>query len=143
MAGRLFPAGGAPSILLVKPVLVIGRAPVCDIHLDQPFVSNRHCVLRFADFVWNVEDLRSRNGITVNDRPVTKHYLEPGDTLTIAKKLRFVIEYDSVVETQRFTAMGDVAERLLRGDDRRWDEHGPATKRLEPHDKDVWSRFEG
>ena len=38
--------------------------------------------------------------------------------------------------------MGDVAERLLRGDDRRWDEDGPATKRLEPHDKDIWSRFE-
>lgn len=142
MAGRLFPAGGAASIVLTKPVLVIGRAPVCDIKLPQTFVSNRHCVLRFMDFVWNVEDLQSRNGITVNDRPVTKHYLESGDTLTIARKLRFVIEYDPVVETQRFASLGDAAEQLLHGDDRKYDEHGPATKRLEPHDKDVWSRFE-
>jgi hypothetical protein len=32
---------------------------------------------------------------------------------------------------------------LLVGDDRRYSEQGPATKRLEPHDKVVWSAMEG
>src|SRR5262245_16492681 len=142
MAGRLFPAGGGASILLVKPIMVIGRAPACDIRLPQSFVSNRHCILRFADFVWNVEDLKSRNGTAVNEQLIEKHYLEPGATLTISRRLRFVIEYDPVVEAQRFIVVSaDDAARVL-GDDRRFEEHGPATRRLEPHDKDVWSQFE-
>ena len=143
MAGRLFPAGGGASIALTKPVLVIGRDPACDIRLTQGFVSNRHCILRFSEGWWYVEDLDSRNGTSVNEQLVKEHHLESGATLTIARRLRFVIEYDWEVETRRFAELSrEEAAQLLHGDDRRFEEHGPATKRLEPHDKDVWSQFE-
>jgi pSer/pThr/pTyr-binding forkhead associated (FHA) protein len=143
MAGRLFPAGGGRSIALTKRVMVIGRAPDCDIRLNYPVVSGRHCRLVFDGNAWIVEDLKSRNGTMVNTIPITTHVLKSGDTLVISAKFRLVIEYTLATERARFAAMDDGEEQPEHpGDDRKFEEHGPATKRLEPHDKDVWSAFE-
>jgi pSer/pThr/pTyr-binding forkhead associated (FHA) protein len=142
MAGRLFPAGGARSIPLTKCFILIGRASECDVQINESFVSGRHCALLWNGSTWVAEDLASRNGTTVNNRIITKQPLKSGDTLTIARKVRYVIEFDPAVEAERFVDIPlEEAQRLL-GDDRTFGEHGPATKRLEPHDKDVWSAFE-
>jgi pSer/pThr/pTyr-binding forkhead associated (FHA) protein len=145
MAGRLFPAGGGPSILLSKPVMAIGRAEGCDIKLADAVVSNVHCVLMFDGTYWLVEDKTSRNGTMVNGIRVPSSkaiVLRSGDTLIISKKFRLVIEYSTSAERQRFADLDSSDEAPALGDDRNYGEHGPATKRLEPHDKDVWSRFE-
>jgi len=144
MAGRLFPAGGQKSIPLPRSVMYLGRSPDCDIRLDYPIVSGRHCVFVFDGTNWTVQDLRSRNGTRVNEVWIDNSViLNTGDTITIAARFRFVIEFDIVIERQRFIAMSDAERKdIMRGDDRTWAEHGPATRRLEPHDKDVWSQFE-
>jgi pSer/pThr/pTyr-binding forkhead associated (FHA) protein len=141
MAGRLFPAGGGSSISLNKPVMILGRALGCDVQINQAVVSNRHCRLQFDGRQWVVQDLGSRNGTMVNGLPVTRKELKTGDTLIISAKFRFVIEYDALVERRRFAGM-DEHEKSAVGDDHSFEEYGPATKRLEPHDRDVWSRFE-
>lgn len=141
MAARLFPANGGPSILLSKPTMLVGRAYGCDIRLQDSVVSNRHCSLAFNGKHWTVSDLGSRNGTVANGLPAANTILKTGDTLIISAKFRFVIEYDVRVERQRFTAE-DADEKALHGDDRSFLEHGPATKRLEPHDKDVWSKYD-
>jgi pSer/pThr/pTyr-binding forkhead associated (FHA) protein len=122
--------------------MVIGRADTCDIVIRQPFISSRHCVLKFERGAWMIEDLQSRNGTAVNDRLVPRAVLRSGDTISVAKRIRFVIEFDATVEANRFSELSDDEEQLLHGDDRSYREHGPATTRLEPHDKDVWSDFE-
>jgi pSer/pThr/pTyr-binding forkhead associated (FHA) protein len=144
MAGRIFPAGGGRSIPLTKRVMVIGRAIGCDVHIPNPVVSNRHCALEFDGRYWTLQDLGSRNGTVLNSLPVgnKKQVIRSGDTMILSAKFRYVIEYDPVVERQRFAELGDADEQILAGDDRRYLEHGPATDRLEPHDKDVWSKFE-
>jgi len=142
MAGRLFPAGGAPSIPLSKCFILIGRDPECDIRLKHSFVSSRHCALMWDGLTWIVEDLASRNGTAVNNLPVKREYLKSGDTLTVARRVRFAIEYDPAIERERFAGLSLEEEQRLLGDDRSYREHGPATKRLEPHDKDIWSTFE-
>lgn len=143
MAGRLFPAGGGASIPLTKPVMVIGRAYGCDIRLSDSVVSNLHCTLTFDGTVWVVEDKGSRNGTIVNGIPVNKPVpLKSGDTLIISAKFRLVIEYTTTAERQRFSQVSEEDASPTLGDDRNYGEHGPATKRLEPHDKDVWSRFD-
>ncbi|HJZ57045.1 MAG TPA: FHA domain-containing protein [Gemmataceae bacterium] len=143
MAGRLFPAGGGRSIPLTKPVMVVGRAYGCDIRLNDPVVSNRHCLLTFDGRCWTVEDEGSRNGTMLNGRRVMeKEPMKSGDTLTISTKFRFVIEYTMLVERQRFAEAEETGAPPTLGDDRSYLEHGPATNRLEPHDKDVWSEFE-
>jgi len=142
MAGRLFPAGGVRSIALTKPVMYIGRSSTCDIRLNFPVVSNRHCALIFDGTNWTIQDLNSRNGTRVNEIRVTTQVLHSGDTVSIAAKFRFTLEFDIAVERRRFIEMSPEVGSILTGDDRTFEEHGPATKRLEPHDKDVWSRFE-
>lgn len=45
---------------------VIGRSAECSLALDDPLVSRRHAVFRIAADGISVEDLGSRNGVTVN-----------------------------------------------------------------------------
>jgi pSer/pThr/pTyr-binding forkhead associated (FHA) protein len=142
MAGRLYPAGGGASISLGKKKIVIGRALGCDIRMEDAVVSNCHCILEFDGTNWTVKDPGSRNGTMVNGvRLADKVVLKSGDTLIISAKYRFVIEYSTSVERQRFAEAEEQGARHT-GDVRTYVEHGPATKRLEPHDKDIWSKFE-
>jgi pSer/pThr/pTyr-binding forkhead associated (FHA) protein len=120
--------------------MVLGRAPDCDIRVNHPVVSNHHCMLVFDGAAWSVQDLKSRNGTLVNSVPVTKQVLRSGDTLVVAAKFRFVIEYVLAAERARFAAIAEGEESHLR-DEPTYQEYGPATKRLEPHDKDIWSAF--
>jgi CheY-like chemotaxis protein len=64
---------------------VIGRHPRCDYLLDHPLVSRRHCVFYLqGQDVW-VKDLGSRNGTSVNARPLDgAKVVEDGDLLKVA-----------------------------------------------------------
>lgn len=60
----------------------IGRAPECQVYLDNTTVSARHARLFFRHGHWWVEDAGSRNGTLLNDIPVTMAtILTDGDTL--------------------------------------------------------------
>ena len=90
--GELIPAGGGDSIPLIREKLTIGRRNSCDIPLRLPNVSGLHCELTFHDGFWWIRDLNSTNGIKVNGVRVPKKMLQPGDTVTIAKR-SWTIEY--------------------------------------------------
>jgi adenylate cyclase len=90
--GELVPVGGGDSIPLIRELLTVGRRESCDICLRLPNVSGRHCELNFRDGFWSIRDLGSTNGIKVNGRRVDKKVLQPGDTITIAKR-NYTIEY--------------------------------------------------
>ena len=51
---------------------VIGAAPECDLVVDAPPVSSRHCRLTCDAEVWTLEDLSSTNGTFVNDRRIER-----------------------------------------------------------------------
>ena len=93
MLGQLIPRGGGDPIPLLKPKLVVGRRDHCDIVLDFPNVSSRHCELSFADGYWCVRDLNSANHIKVNGERCLKKWLMPGDLLSVAKH-QFEIAYE-------------------------------------------------
>jgi hypothetical protein len=65
-------AGGEVVALPIdREEIVVGRAAECDVTLDDPCVSRRHCVLRpvgEARGVVEIEDLGSSNGTKVNGR---------------------------------------------------------------------------
>lgn len=64
---RLRSSDGAREWILPSRCL-LGRAPSCDIVLDDPEVSAEHVLLRWRSGVWELQDLHSRNGTYVNGR---------------------------------------------------------------------------
>jgi len=92
--GVLHPVGGGDPIPLLKNEIVVGRRPSCDIRLDYENISGKHCVLRLINGVWNVRDLGSTNGTTVNgSRIATEQSVMPDEELGIAGHI-FTIAYD-------------------------------------------------
>ena len=68
MSFRIVPLvkGSAPLIALYRPVLLIGRHPECDVRIESPKVSRRHCCVATAYDRVLIRDLGSRNGVRVN-----------------------------------------------------------------------------
>ena len=92
MFGQLIPQGGGDPIPLIKEKLLVGRRGSCDITLDYPNVSAHHCELEIVNGYWHVRDLNSSNGTKVNGERVLDRFLQPGDTLSIAKH-HFEVNY--------------------------------------------------
>ncbi|HEV7554795.1 MAG TPA: ATP-binding protein, partial [Kofleriaceae bacterium] len=69
----------------------IGRAPTCDVQIDDPMVSANHAeIVRQADGTFVVRDLGSRRGTFVGSRKIGETMLHDGDELMIGPiRLRF------------------------------------------------------
>jgi pSer/pThr/pTyr-binding forkhead associated (FHA) protein len=65
----VFHAGTIKTYRFGRRILV-GRAPSADLRLDDPRVSRLHARIEMRDDGVYVEDLGSRNGTTVDGRPV-------------------------------------------------------------------------
>ncbi|MGL4462901.1 MAG: FHA domain-containing protein [Planctomycetia bacterium] len=115
MRSKLIPLDGGDPIPLLKATVLVGRRPNCDIRLDFPNVSGRHCELTFDQGSWLVVDLDSGNGVKVNDVKVTKKRLLPGDVLAIARKHVYRIEYKFTGDRARIESeeVEDILERSL------------------------------
>jgi pSer/pThr/pTyr-binding forkhead associated (FHA) protein len=72
-----------PSILLDKPILLLGRHPECDIQIESRKISRRHCCIAQVSDYLVVRDLGSTNGVRINGTRVNEGRLNEGDELTI------------------------------------------------------------
>jgi len=70
--------------LTIEPVTTLGRAPTNTIVLESNFVSTEHTRIIFRDRSLWVEDLGSRNGTFVDQRPVNQALaVAPGMVLQV------------------------------------------------------------
>lgn len=85
MSIRLVPLspGIAPPISVQRPVVLVGRHPECDVRIDLPRISRRHCCLALAYDRVLIRDLGSRNGLRLNGRVIDEAQLNPGDEVAI------------------------------------------------------------
>src|SRR4051812_14566793 len=83
MPAQLLSLTDGPSLLLDKPVLLVGRHEECDIQLNSRKVSRKHCVIAQVGDSLVVRDLGSTNGVRVNGVRVDDGTLRTGDELTI------------------------------------------------------------
>jgi len=85
MPARLVPLTGSPTppIPLIRPVALVGRLSECDVAIDLPAISRRHCCLAIAYDRLLIRDLGSRHGVRVNGVPVDEAILKPGDEVAI------------------------------------------------------------
>ena len=71
--------------VLDRPEMVVGRSRGCDIHLEQDSTSRRHAVVRYSAGAYQVQDMGSTNGTSVNDETVSDRRLEDGDELRFGR----------------------------------------------------------
>src|SRR6185369_11296973 len=66
---------------------VVGRSTDCQLSLDDPLVSRRHAVMRVRKDGVSLQDLGSRNGVTVNGAKITgERELTVGDKISIGSQ---------------------------------------------------------
>ena len=66
---------------LVRDIVMIGRAPLNHIVIDDPTVSAHHAVLLRTGASYSLKDLNSTNGTQINGDFVTDAELKDGDTI--------------------------------------------------------------
>jgi pSer/pThr/pTyr-binding forkhead associated (FHA) protein len=81
---RLICLNGHADISLDAATVVVGRHHWCDVRIDSPRVSRRHCRLILGHDGVLVHDLGSTNGTRINGQRVAQAVLLPGDELAIA-----------------------------------------------------------
>jgi chromosome segregation ATPase len=70
----------------------VGRTPDNDLQIDAKFISRHHAVILAGPAHAIIEDLNSTNGVTVNNRRITRQPLKDGDSVVIGKtQFRFVV----------------------------------------------------
>jgi predicted component of type VI protein secretion system len=83
MPAQLLALTDGPSILLDKPILLLGRHGECDIQLNSRKVSRRHCCIAQVQDYLVVRDLGSTNGVRINGQRVIEGKLKAGDELAV------------------------------------------------------------
>jgi pSer/pThr/pTyr-binding forkhead associated (FHA) protein len=88
MSARLVPLNlgrtAATVISLQRPVVLVGRHPECDVRIDSPQVSRRHCCVATANDRVTIRDLGSRNGVRLNGRVIEEAIVHSGDEVAIS-----------------------------------------------------------
>ena len=78
------PDGGRPQTFRLAGSMAVGRAPECDIRLEDTYVSQEHARIFGKGDKLFVEDLGSTNGTFVNDqRLAAPAQVEPGDKIRV------------------------------------------------------------
>ena len=78
------PDGARPRTMKLAASSTVGRAPECEIRLDDTYVSQQHARIFGKSDRWYVEDLGSTNGTCVNDQKLAAPALvQPGDRIRI------------------------------------------------------------
>src|SRR4051794_7616009 len=83
MKAELVPDNGDPPIRFTRDVTGVGRGGYCDVVIDHPSLSKRHCVLVKTDGLLVVRDLASTNGTKVKGQKIRWAALLPDDRLTL------------------------------------------------------------
>jgi pSer/pThr/pTyr-binding forkhead associated (FHA) protein len=99
---RLVALNEGPEILIDKPMILVGRHPMCDTRLNSVRVSRRHCCMTLVSGELEVKDLGSTNGIQINGHRVVAGRLRPGDELAIAH-----LRYKLVIGEGQETTLAD------------------------------------
>ncbi len=85
MKAELLPLNGDPPIPLTRDITVVGRREFCDLRIDHPSLSKRHCLLVMSDGLLIVRDLISTNGTKVNGQKVAWAVLMTDSRLTLGR----------------------------------------------------------
>jgi len=103
--GLLFP--------ITEKTVTIGREPSCDLVLQDPYVSRKHCQIVFRGDHFTVLDLGSLNKTKVKNNTYIQKNLKHDNIITLGKtRLRFVWE-----NANEWVREQEQAGLIVRGDE--------------------------
>lgn len=114
MKAELIPDDGGPPIPITRDVTVVGRREYCDIQIDDPSLSKRHCVLVKTDGLLVIRDLATTNGTKVKGQKIRWAALLPEDRIAFGGvKFRVYLGSDDAPAPSEGGARGglDLAKR--------------------------------
>ncbi len=85
---------------ITKKTVTIGRDPGCDLRLDDPYVSRKHCQVVFRGDHFTVMDLGSLNKTVVKGKQFIQKNLMPGNVLDLGET-KLVFGWDTHIEWRR------------------------------------------
>jgi pSer/pThr/pTyr-binding forkhead associated (FHA) protein len=107
MKAELIPAEGGEPIPITKDVTVLGRREYCDIQIDHPSLSKRHCVLVKTDGLLVIRDLATTNGTKVKGQKIRWAALLPDDKISLGSiKFRVYLGPDDIPAPSELAANG-------------------------------------
>ncbi|MHC4876652.1 MAG: FHA domain-containing protein [Planctomycetota bacterium] len=92
MLGKLIPVQGGESIYLTRPQVLVGSDFDCDVVLSHHSVEPEHCRLEYRDGTWFVEDLGTRNGVSIDGDRFDSTYIPVYSVLGIGT-VQFEVHY--------------------------------------------------
>jgi len=97
MKAVLIPFDVGQPIPITKDVTILGRREYCDIQIDHPSLSKRHCVLVKTDGLLVIRDLITTNGTKVKGQKIRWAALLPDDKISLGSiKFRVYLGPDDV-----------------------------------------------
>lgn len=95
MKAELVPDNGDPAIVIRRDITVIGRKDNCDVRIEHPTISKKHCIVVRTAGLLIMRDLATTNGTKVKGQRVRWAALLPGDKVSIGGyKLRVYLGPD-------------------------------------------------
>lgn len=79
---------------------VIGRDLACECRIEDATISARHARISFHHGQWWVEDLNSKNGTLLNQRPVLEQVVLTSDDILQCGRVIFRINFDESLNPQ-------------------------------------------
>jgi len=107
MKAELIPADGGAPIPITRDLTVLGRREFCDIQIDDPSLSKRHCVLVKTDGLLVIRDLATTNGTKVKGQKIRWAALLPEDRIAFGTvKFKVYLGPDDVLSPSELAARG-------------------------------------
>ncbi|WZO99040.1 FHA domain-containing protein [Isosphaeraceae bacterium EP7] len=115
MKAELVPENGDAPIPILKDLTVIGRREFCDVFVDHPSLSKRHCVVVKTDGLLIVRDLASTNGTKVKGQRIRWAALLPEDRLSFGLyKVRVYLGPDHLPSPSELRSRADGVKDIDR-----------------------------
>ncbi len=102
---RIVAGPGAGTEIELPPIgVVVGADPGCDLVIEDPSVSSRHCTIRPTPTGFDVTDLGSKNATVIDGVTITRVTAPPGAVLRLGHTLLQLLPGDDVVDIPPSTA---------------------------------------
>ncbi len=139
-----YASGRTAETEIMQAEMIIGRDDVCDVPLDDAMVSRSHARIHCdSEGRFWVEDLGSKNGTLVNDKPVTTASLHNGDRIVIgACRLTFRREASPSVVLSDMGSAAAYASTSAWQSDQAFDLPSQRLKRLYELNERLTGRFD-